>query len=165
MKKILSLSFLILIIANTCPAQSLKSRIERVLNPCSVQYMKFYEVDTALPCDQSKALSIIYKGKISKCFSYRKTFNKMQTGKMINLLKDKRTYGGRTIACFDTNCSVVFFNKADEVVGYVNFSFSCNGMMSAPQFRYALADGIISSKEGFSTRGRGSLLRLLELIK
>lgn len=126
--------------------------------------MRLFKFDTANICDQSKAVSVVYNNKVSKCFTHLKSFKVDKVKRFIKSLRDKATYGNDDVACFDTDYGVVFYNSYGSIVGYVNISFSCNKLISnpiIPEREYFITEK--SRKVGFSIVGRKKIIKLLGL--
>jgi len=112
-------------------------------------------------CDQSKAVSIIKNNRISQCFDFVKTFNGTKVKEILNLLNNEDTYGNEDVACFHTDYSLIVMN-GKTIVGYVNFSFSCNKLISNPIIEKMTSkskDGL--SKIGFSKSSKNKLVTIL----
>lgn len=123
--------------------------------------IKLYAFNTNNGCDRSTNVSAVYENKISPCFYYVKTFEKKKVKQIINMLRSRRTYGGKEAACFDTDYALVIFDKANVVTGYVNISLYCNWLIPnpvIPESKMGLGKG------GFSKKGKERLLEVLELV-
>lgn len=164
MKRILTLCVL-LAVNSKINAQQEKVKLEKDFSQMKAASIQLFKFDTANFCDQSKAVSIIYDNKVSKCFTYLKSYRIGKVKKMIKLLRDKTTYGNDEVACFDTEYGIVFYNSNGSIIGYINISFSCNELISnpiIPEREHFITEK--SRKVGFSLDGRGRIIRLLGLF-
>jgi hypothetical protein len=140
----------------------LKLKLSEVLVAKKGSIVKLYKFNHQNPCNQSKAVSVVFEDKISTCFDYIKVLSTPDVKKVVQLLKSSKTYGGEDVSCFDTDYALIFFDKSNFVYAYVNISFSCNKLISKPAIpeRDRLMDHGLR-KIGFSENGRHNLLRLL----
>lgn len=160
--KIAVVSFLLMsnhpLLAQNMP----KIRLDKQLVAKEKCTIKLYRFDPKNNCSQSKAVSIIYEGKIADCFDYVKTIEYADALNIVKLLRTPSTYGNEDVACFDTDYALLLFDKSNVVYGYVNISLFCNKLMSNPSIPEREAwsqDGL--RKVGFSKKGRENLLMLL----
>jgi hypothetical protein len=125
--------------------------ISKDIFPANVHYMKLYKYDEKNDCEQSKAVSVIYDNRISVCFDYVKRIEGKKVKDFINLVRNPKTYGAEDVACFDTDYSLILYNRKDEITGYINISNSCNKLISNPKIKemeFYSRDGL--RKVGFS---------------
>lgn len=163
MKKILILCSL-LTFNSKINAQQQKVKLAKNFTQMKAASMQLFKFDTANFCDQSKAVSVVYNNKVSKCFTYLKNFKIDKVKRFIKSLRDKTTYGNEDVACFDTEYGIVFYNSYGNIIGYINISFSCNKLISnpiIPEREHFVTKK--SRKVGFSLVGRGKIIKLLGL--
>lgn len=127
----------------------------------SANSLLLYKYNPKNVCNQSKAVSVIKENKVSQCFDFVKNIDSSKTREILKILNDNSTYGNEDISCFDTDYSLVVM-KGKTIIGYINFSFNCNKLISNPEIEARTAkskDGL--RKVGFSDSGKNKLLKLL----
>lgn len=130
--------------------------------PADVDYMKLYKYDARNDCEQSKAVSIIYNEQLSVCFNYIRIIKGKKMVDFLATIKNIETYGAEDVACFNTDYSIILYNKKNEVIGYINISFDCNKLISNPEIKeteFYSQNGL--RKVGFSKKGREKIKQIL----
>jgi hypothetical protein len=149
---------------SVCGQDTIKIGLLKEIKATVNSTIRLYKFNKDKQCDQSKAVTIIYENKVSKCFDYIKTIKTDDTKKIVSLLKTPTTYGGEDVACFDTDYALLIFNKQNVIIGYIDISLFCNKLISAPviaeQEHYSKG-GL--RKVGFSKKGKAALLKLLKI--
>jgi hypothetical protein len=161
MKKILILS-ISFALHTRIHAQQSTVNIAKYFSQMNAVSMRLFKFDRSNDCDQSKAVSILYENKVSKCFTYLEDFKVDKVDTITASLMDTATYGNVDMACFDTDYGMVFYDSRETIVGYINISFSCNKLIANPKI--SERDIFITEsarKVGFSDKGRKKLLALL----
>jgi hypothetical protein len=144
--------------------ETVKINLAKQITASASNTIKLYKFNPNNPCEQSKAVSIIYENKVASCFDYVKTIAVGDVKKTVSLLRTPTTYGSEDVACFDTDYALLIFDKKNVVIGYVNISLSCNKLISNPiitERGYYSKGGL--QKVGFSKKGRSNLLKLLAI--
>lgn len=138
--------------------------IGKDITATDTDYMKLYKYNEQNDCDQSKGVSVVYNGQLSPCFDYINTIKGKDMISFLTTIKNPKTYGAEDVACFDTNYSLILYNKKNEVIGYVNISNNCNKLTSNPKIKerelYS-QDGL--RKIGFSEEGKEKINHILEM--
>lgn len=143
-------------------SDSIVLNISKDISITDISYMSLYKYNEQNDCEQSKAVSIIYNGQLSSCFDYMKTIKGKGMVDFLTLVKEPKTYGKEDVACFDTDYSLIFCNKNNEVVGYINISDSCNKLISNPEIKereFYSQDGL--RKVGFSEKEKEKIKQIL----
>lgn len=136
--------------------------ISKDIFPADVHYMKLYKYDEKNDCEQSKAVSIIYNKQLSVCFDYIKIIKGKDMVDFLTTVKNPKTYGAEDVACFNTDYSVILYNKKNEVIGYINVSIDCNKLISNPEIKemeFYSQGGL--TKVGFSKKGKEKIMQIL----
>lgn len=128
--------------------------------------MKLYKLNSHNPCEQEKAVAIVYNGKLSSCFDYVRNISSDTAQRIVKLIRTPATYGGGYPFCFYTDYALLITNAKNEVCGYVSVSFNCNQLIPYPKVK---EQEVLSKGElhlfGFSKKGYTSLATLLSLTK
>ncbi|MEZ2440254.1 hypothetical protein AB6805_00930 [Chitinophaga sp. RCC_12] len=128
--------------------------------------MKLYKFNVGHSCDQVKGETIMYDGKLSRCFDYIRDISPDTAQQVVRLMKSPDTYGNGYSACFFTEYALLIINTKSEVHSYVSLSFKCNQLTAYPGIKEQ--DNIKKGElylYGFSKKGYAGLSRLLLLTK
>lgn len=162
MKKLaLCISFCFLAITNVVGQEKLNFHPGNDISINDSNTIKLYKWMEGNPCNQSKAVSIVYQDEISTSFDYVRTISTEDTKKIMTLLHQPSTYGNKNVTCSDTDYALLVYNKEDILIAYINISFYCNKLNSSPPIkeRQPFSDNIYRNI-GFSRPAREELIKL-----
>lgn len=166
-KKIFTMSLFFLGCSTLCVAQVINSRLKSIISINNTEFIEVYKCDR-LPsfCYDTKDISIIVDGKISKCFKLLKTLDRQKSKKLVSILKSKCSYQRYSYDAFTTDYAVILFDNKKNIIGSVNFSFVCSNLYSDILLKEKQEISPQNPNEvGLSQYGKKAILKTIGILK